>query len=505
MIGSVARRIWAGSPRGTTARRKPPLSKETICPASPATLSTNWRPSMPPTTPSPSIATASLPGKVVSGVRKTRHHEQTSSHLPQGPIGHRRRRRHGLRRRGSAFLQPGPVGRGNRGVVSDVQKVATNCEDDHCMAAANDDFDPYHKWLGIPREQRPVTHYQLLGIAPTEKDLDVIEDAAIRQTTHVRSYQLGPHAEACQRVLNEIASARQTLLNPEKRRQYDASLPRPAPPTPTAVVAAPVVTAPSPTKPSTRPKPAKKVASPRRAPSTRNNTALLLGLAVGGVSVAVLAIVALQWIIGPIGAGVRKDTPPGAEPIARSRAEIGNPPVRSPQVGSRRSRGDRQGRRQKKPEPDKNAGRRRRRSKVRPRPRSRARGEGHRQPERVDAAVDEAFIRRAPHEADPEHARGGSASSAASPATSAASASTFRSRSTPARTGFWKGAPAPTSTATPARSPGFRQDGSISKRPSFVPLAGGRAQEDGAAEGGFLLRKRRNLLAEAAASRPTCR
>ena len=37
-------------------------------------------------------------------------------------------------------------------------------------------FDPYHKWLGIPKDQRPPTHYQLLGISPTEQDREVIEE-----------------------------------------------------------------------------------------------------------------------------------------------------------------------------------------------------------------------------------------------------------------------------------------------------------------------------------------
>jgi hypothetical protein len=85
-------------------------------------------------------------------------------------------------------------------------------------------FDPYHKWLGIPKDQRPPTFYQLLGIAIDEQDLEVIEEAAIRQTAHVRGYQIGPHAAECTRLLNEIAQARQTLLNPAKRKEYDAKL-----------------------------------------------------------------------------------------------------------------------------------------------------------------------------------------------------------------------------------------------------------------------------------------
>jgi len=52
-------------------------------------------------------------------------------------------------------------------------------------------FDPYHKWLGIPKNLRPPTYYQLLGLSNLERDPEVIEEAAIRQSSHLRSYQLG--------------------------------------------------------------------------------------------------------------------------------------------------------------------------------------------------------------------------------------------------------------------------------------------------------------------------
>src|SRR5262245_34212128 len=87
-------------------------------------------------------------------------------------------------------------------------------------------FDPYHKWLGIPKDQRPPTHYQLLGVAPNETDAEVIDEAAVRQTTHVRAYQIGPHAAECTKVLNEIAQAKLVLLNPAKRKAYDEQLAR---------------------------------------------------------------------------------------------------------------------------------------------------------------------------------------------------------------------------------------------------------------------------------------
>jgi hypothetical protein len=85
-------------------------------------------------------------------------------------------------------------------------------------------FDAYHKWLGIPKAKHPATYYQLLGIQPGERDAEVIEEAAIRQSTHLRNYQLGAHAALCTQLLNEIAQAKAVLLNPEKRSAYDSQL-----------------------------------------------------------------------------------------------------------------------------------------------------------------------------------------------------------------------------------------------------------------------------------------
>src|SRR5262245_9993314 len=85
-------------------------------------------------------------------------------------------------------------------------------------------FDPYHKWLGIPLDQRPPTHYQLLAVSPDEHDPDVIEEAAVRQTMYLRTYQGGAHAQECKKVLGEIEQARRVLLDPELRRKYDARL-----------------------------------------------------------------------------------------------------------------------------------------------------------------------------------------------------------------------------------------------------------------------------------------
>ena len=93
------------------------------------------------------------------------------------------------------------------------------------MPEAN--FDPYHKWLGVPPEEQPPNHYRLLGIQMFESDPDVIESAATRQITHVRSFAIGKHGEFSQAILNELAAAKLCLLLPARKREYDISLNKP--------------------------------------------------------------------------------------------------------------------------------------------------------------------------------------------------------------------------------------------------------------------------------------
>jgi hypothetical protein len=82
-------------------------------------------------------------------------------------------------------------------------------------------FDPYHRWLGIPPKDQPPNHYRLLGLELFENDPAVIESAADRQMVHVRTFQSGKYSVLSQRILNEIATAKVTLLNPEKKAAYD--------------------------------------------------------------------------------------------------------------------------------------------------------------------------------------------------------------------------------------------------------------------------------------------
>jgi hypothetical protein len=87
------------------------------------------------------------------------------------------------------------------------------------------DFDPYHKWLGIPKsEPRPPNYYRLLGIGQFENDIEVISTAADRQIFHVKKYSTGEHGDLAEQLINELTTARLTLINAQKKAAYDVAL-----------------------------------------------------------------------------------------------------------------------------------------------------------------------------------------------------------------------------------------------------------------------------------------
>ena len=86
------------------------------------------------------------------------------------------------------------------------------------------EFDPYHRWLGIPPRHQPADYYRLLGLELFEDDPEVIHDAAERQMAHVRTYQLGPQSELSQKILNELGVAKACLLEPSAKAAYDQQL-----------------------------------------------------------------------------------------------------------------------------------------------------------------------------------------------------------------------------------------------------------------------------------------
>jgi hypothetical protein len=85
-------------------------------------------------------------------------------------------------------------------------------------------FDPYHTWLGIRPEEQPPNHYRLLGLQPFEDNPDTVEHAADQRMAHLRTLQSGKHSIECQKLLNEVATAKLCLLNPEKKATYDQRL-----------------------------------------------------------------------------------------------------------------------------------------------------------------------------------------------------------------------------------------------------------------------------------------
>ncbi len=178
-------------------------------------------------------------------------------------------------------------------------------------------FDPYHKWLAIPKDQRPPSYYQLLGVAPNEQDPEVIDEAALRQMAHVRAYQLGSHAAVSQRILNEISQARTVLLNAQKRKAYDETLAPKADPAAARVEAPPdlavaVSAGPAPAASQSATEPWKGQDELDRPPGHKATAAgisvrkpsgalpLVVVLAVGGgvvaLGLAIMAVGAVLWL-----------------------------------------------------------------------------------------------------------------------------------------------------------------------------------------------------------------
>jgi hypothetical protein len=113
-------------------------------------------------------------------------------------------------------------------------------------------FDAYHKWLGIAPKDQPPHHYRLLGVDLFEADGDVIASAADQRMAHVRSFQAGQHSALSQKILNQISMARVCLLDPKKKSAYDQQLTKRLSPASSSRPSVPPAVAPAPTgaKPS---------------------------------------------------------------------------------------------------------------------------------------------------------------------------------------------------------------------------------------------------------------
>ena len=85
-------------------------------------------------------------------------------------------------------------------------------------------FDSYAQWLGIPTADRPLNHYELLGLTTGESDSVRIRAATIERSAHVRRYCLGPHGDEATRLLGELGAAFACLSDPVAKAAYDLRL-----------------------------------------------------------------------------------------------------------------------------------------------------------------------------------------------------------------------------------------------------------------------------------------
>ncbi|MFP6611362.1 MAG: hypothetical protein VB835_03545 [Pirellulales bacterium] len=88
----------------------------------------------------------------------------------------------------------------------------------------SEEYDPYHKLLGIAPREQPPNHYRLLGVDTFEDDPEVIEASANRQMTYLQGLASGPIVEHVQQLLNEISQVRLCLLDQKQKTAYDADL-----------------------------------------------------------------------------------------------------------------------------------------------------------------------------------------------------------------------------------------------------------------------------------------
>jgi TPR repeat protein len=169
------------------------------------------------------------------------------------------------------------------------------------------DFDPYHKWLGIPETERPISKYRLLALVDFEIDREVISAAAEQRTIYLRTLQAGEHEVLVAQLLNEVSQARVTLLNADQKAEYDEELreqqtPEPQPePTPRAI---PVVLTPAPKpvvvrEPVTQKFPVSVVQSAKRPGRTRQKKIwkqpAVIGISVVGVIGVFVLVLSLMF------------------------------------------------------------------------------------------------------------------------------------------------------------------------------------------------------------------
>ncbi len=85
-------------------------------------------------------------------------------------------------------------------------------------------FDPYRAWLGVREVHRPLTAYQLLGLAPLEEDDQAIRTAAGIQRMALHAHRFEAPPEVWDQVHSELEEAVAILLDPDRKTAYDVTL-----------------------------------------------------------------------------------------------------------------------------------------------------------------------------------------------------------------------------------------------------------------------------------------
>ena len=84
------------------------------------------------------------------------------------------------------------------------------------------DFNPYYKWLSVPKNILRPNYYQLLGLAMFETNTEIISMAGKVALMKLDRIPLDdPHADLVPRLQALIEFATDTLCDEEKHREYD--------------------------------------------------------------------------------------------------------------------------------------------------------------------------------------------------------------------------------------------------------------------------------------------
>ena len=87
-----------------------------------------------------------------------------------------------------------------------------------------DSFDPFAEWLGRPPGRPPEDHYELLGLARFEPDIDLILHEADMLRVKIRKVRPGEHLADWQRLLDRLEAAKICLGDPIAKAAYDESI-----------------------------------------------------------------------------------------------------------------------------------------------------------------------------------------------------------------------------------------------------------------------------------------